>query len=71
MSPGRSLHRWNARRIPRLDDRVAVVTGASSGVGFETARYLAEHGATVMLACRDDTKALDAVKQMVSAPPAG
>ena len=38
---------------PALEGRVALVTGASSGVGFETARELAMRGATVVILCRD------------------
>jgi NAD(P)-dependent dehydrogenase (short-subunit alcohol dehydrogenase family) len=37
--------------------RTAVVTGANTGIGYETARVLAEGGATVILACRDAEKA--------------
>ncbi|WP_370935654.1 oxidoreductase [Amycolatopsis sp. cg13] len=43
---------------------VAVVTGANTGIGFETARALAERGARVVLACRDPRKARDAARRI-------
>jgi NAD(P)-dependent dehydrogenase (short-subunit alcohol dehydrogenase family) len=42
--------------IPDLTGRTAIVTGASSGIGLETAKALTAHGARVILAVRDEAK---------------
>lgn len=52
-----------------LSGRVAVVTGATSGLGLETARALAAHGAAVVLAARDAAKLEDAVATVVDQVP--
>ncbi len=39
-----------------MHDKVAIVTGATSGIGLETARSLAQEGYTVVMACRDKEK---------------
>lgn len=40
-----------------MQGKVAIVTGSNTGIGKETARGLAQRGATVVLACRDVAKA--------------
>jgi NAD(P)-dependent dehydrogenase (short-subunit alcohol dehydrogenase family) len=67
--PSSTRDLWTAADVPDQAGRIAVVTGANSGIGFETARVLAEHGASVILACRDDGKADTAVARIAAAAP--
>jgi NAD(P)-dependent dehydrogenase (short-subunit alcohol dehydrogenase family) len=56
--------KWTERDIPDQKGRVAVITGANTGLGFATARALAKHGATVVLAVRDVDKGKQAAARI-------
>jgi NAD(P)-dependent dehydrogenase (short-subunit alcohol dehydrogenase family) len=60
---------WTAADVPGQSGRIAVVTGANSGIGFEAAAVLARRGAHTVLACRDAGKAEDAVARLSAAVP--
>ena len=61
--------KWTAADIPDQAGRVAVVTGANSGLGLVTARELARAGARVVLASRSAEKGRDAAARIASAVP--
>ena len=64
------MTQWSAEDIPDQTGRTVVVTGATSGLGFETALALAGKGADVTLAVRDVTRGEQARDRILGASPA-
>src|ERR1700733_11932319 len=60
------MAKWTTADIPDQSGRVAVITGANTGLGYETAAALAEHGAHVVLAVRNLDKGKDAVARITA-----
>ncbi len=63
------MAKWTTADIPDQTGRVAVITGANTGLGYETALALAEHGAHVVLAVRNVDKGKDAAARITAASP--
>jgi NAD(P)-dependent dehydrogenase (short-subunit alcohol dehydrogenase family) len=61
--------KWDSRNVPDQTGRVAIVTGASSGIGFETARVLTAKNATVIIAVRNLEKGQTALNKIKEAHP--
>jgi NAD(P)-dependent dehydrogenase (short-subunit alcohol dehydrogenase family) len=64
-----SSQKWSESDISDQTGRVALVTGANSGIGFEAARALAQHGAHVVLACRNPERAANAQSRIIEVDP--
>ncbi|MCO1578395.1 SDR family NAD(P)-dependent oxidoreductase [Crossiella sp. SN42] len=60
---------WSAAEVPGQTGRVAIVTGANTGIGFPTAQVLAQRGATVVLAVRDLEKGKRAAARIAETAP--
>jgi len=61
--------KWTTDKIPDQSGRVAIVTGANSGLGLATARELALHGASVVMACRNMDKGREAAAGLEALGP--
>ncbi|MFC6156204.1 oxidoreductase [Kribbella jiaozuonensis] len=55
---------WSTADIPDLTGKLALVTGATSGLGYETALELLRHGADVLVAARNPEKAAQAAQTL-------
>lgn len=62
---------WKLESVPLLLGKTALVTGANTGIGLETARVLAEKGARVVLACRNTEKGRAALDLIRARSPRG
>ncbi|MFI5506807.1 SDR family NAD(P)-dependent oxidoreductase [Mycobacterium sp. NPDC051804] len=60
---------WTTAAIPDQTGRTAVITGANTGLGYETAAALAAKGARVVLAVRNTDKGKEAVRRIEAASP--
>jgi NAD(P)-dependent dehydrogenase (short-subunit alcohol dehydrogenase family) len=61
--------KWTSDDVPDQHGRLAVVTGANTGLGFQTARVLAARGASVVLAVRDTEKGKHAAARIAATAP--
>ncbi|THV03616.1 NAD(P)-binding protein [Dendrothele bispora CBS 962.96] len=52
------------RDLPDIKGKVVLVTGSSSGIGFDTLRYLVKLGAKVYMAARSEERAKSAIERL-------
>jgi NAD(P)-dependent dehydrogenase (short-subunit alcohol dehydrogenase family) len=63
--------KWTNKSVPDQCVKVVVVSGAYTGIGYETARVLATRGGRVVLACRSRERGDAAVARIAAEQPAG
>ncbi len=65
------MSKWTSENIGDISGKTAIVTGANSGIGFEAAKALADHGARVILACRSEKRGTEALQAIEATNPKG
>lgn len=64
----RRARHWDPHELERdLSSQVAVITGANSGIGFETTRALVERGAHCVLVCRSEKRGRESIDRLGAA----
>lgn len=63
-------NKWTQEDIPDLTGKVIIITGANSGLGLESTNVLAAKGATIVMACRNLSKAEAAKAEVLADNPA-
>jgi len=63
------MKKWTEAHMPAQTGKLAVVTGANSGIGYETALELVKKEATVVLACRTIAKAEETKRKILQTHP--
>lgn len=63
------MNAWTPEQVPDLSGRTILVTGANSGLGLESTRLFARHGAQVVMACRSREKADAAIEAIREQQP--
>jgi NAD(P)-dependent dehydrogenase (short-subunit alcohol dehydrogenase family) len=64
-----TMSNWKTNNMPDLTGKVAIVTGANSGLGFESTKELAKQGATVVMAVRTIQKGKEARDEILQEVP--
>jgi NAD(P)-dependent dehydrogenase (short-subunit alcohol dehydrogenase family) len=64
-----TTQKWTAQQMPSQAGKTALVTGANSGIGYQTAVELARHGAHVLLGCRNAEKGQAALLRLQGEAP--
>jgi NAD(P)-dependent dehydrogenase (short-subunit alcohol dehydrogenase family) len=70
MNEHKKSGKWTAQDIPIQTGRVAIVTGANSGLGFYTTKALANKGARIIMACRNLERGEEARQKILQMSPA-
>jgi NAD(P)-dependent dehydrogenase (short-subunit alcohol dehydrogenase family) len=58
------MTKWTEADVPDQSGRTALVTGANSGIGWDTARVLAASGAKVLMGCRSKERGNEAIDRI-------
>ena len=62
-------NKWTKENMPDLTGKVVIVTGANSGLGLASTKAFAAKGATVIMACRNMSKAEKAKAEVLAGTP--